>query len=152
MPLPNIFDSVVAEGIIQRIEHLKPDSPALWGKMDVAQMLAHCNVTYDLIYTDKYPKPGFFVRLMLKAFVKNSVTGEVHYKKNLATGPQFRISDAKVFEEEKQLLISNIRKTQAFGAQWFEGKESHSFGPLSAQEWNNMFYKHLDHHLSQFGV
>ena len=33
-----------------------------------------------------------------------------------------------------------------------DGKESFSFGKLKAQEWNNMFAKHLNHHLEQFGV
>ena len=43
-------------------------------------------------------------------------------------------------------------KTQELGEAHFEGKESHSFGPLNKTEWNNMFYKHADHHLTQFGV
>jgi hypothetical protein len=38
------------------------------------------------------------------------------------------------------------------GADAFEGKESNSFGKLTASEWNIMMYKHLDHHLTQFGV
>ena len=45
-----------------------------------------------------------------------------------------------------------IVKTQFLGASHFEGKESHSFGNLTSSEWNNMFYKHLNHHLEQFGV
>jgi SRSO17 transposase len=49
-------------------------------------------------------------------------------------------------------LKAYIIKTQELGATHFEGKESHSFGTLTSTEWNNMFYKHLDHHLGQFGV
>lgn len=120
--------------------------------MNAGQMLAHCNVTYDLVYTDKYPKPGFLMKLILKVVVKNAVTNEKMYTKNLKTGPQFLISDERQFEEEKLKLIENIRKTQELGSEWFDGLASHSFGVLTAQEWNNMFYKHLDHHLSQFGV
>lgn len=152
MALPNIFEKEVTVTIISRIEKLSPETPALWGKMDVAQMLAHCNVSYDLIYTNKYPKPGFLMKLILKAFVKDKVVNEKTYTKNLATGPQFRIADSRRFEEEKQKLIDNLIKTQSFGSQWFDGKESHSFGRLTATEWNNMLYKHLDHHLRQFGA
>ena len=47
-------------------------------------------------------------------------------------------------------LSGDITKTQQLGENYFEGKESNSFGKLTASEWNNMFYKHLDHHLSQF--
>ena len=45
-----------------------------------------------------------------------------------------------------------MKKTQELGRSHFDGKESLSFGPINAQEWNNLFYKHLNHHLSQFGV
>jgi len=152
MALPNIFAKDVSEELISRINKLEPNSSALWGKMNSAQMLAHCNVSYDLVYTEKYPKPGFIMRLILKAFVKNSVVNEKTYAKNLQTGPQFRISDERQFETEKSKLIDNIRKTQELGKDWFEGRESHSFGKLSSEEWNNMFFKHLEHHLGQFGV
>ena len=49
-------------------------------------------------------------------------------------------------------LIDYINRTQQLGENHFDGKESHSFGPLTKTEWNNMFYKHLDHHLAQFGA
>jgi ectoine hydroxylase-related dioxygenase (phytanoyl-CoA dioxygenase family) len=55
-------------------------------------------------------------------------------------------------DAEKERLIGFIRQVQALGAQHFDGKESHSFGVLNSKEWNNMFYKHLNHHLEQFGV
>ena len=85
-------------------------------------------------------------------FVKPIVVNEKPYKKSSQTAPEFLIKDERNFEKEKQRLINYIQKTEQMGAPAFEGKESHSFGPLSPQEWNNMFYKHLDHHLTQFGV
>jgi hypothetical protein len=45
-----------------------------------------------------------------------------------------------------------MKKTQGLGEAHFDGKDSHSFGNLSKSQWNTMFYKHLDHHLTQFGV
>ena len=56
------------------------------------------------------------------------------------------------FEEEKEKIIDYINKTQELGATHFDGKESHSLGKLTINEWNNLFYKHIDHHLNQFGV
>jgi hypothetical protein len=138
--------------MIQRIEKLDSTTQPQWGKMNVAQMLAHCNVTYEMIYEDKHPKPGGFKKWMLKTFIKPIVVGEKTYKKNSKTAPEFIIADAREFESEKSRLIDHINKTAELGRDHFEGKESHSFGKLTAQEWNNMFYKHLDHHLTQFGV
>ena len=62
------------------------------------------------------------------------------------------LRDAKDFEYEKNRLINYISQTQQLGEGYFDQKESHSFGKLNKTEWNNMFYKHLDHHLKQFGV
>ena len=47
---------------------------------------------------------------------------------------------------------TRIPKIQQLLSDYFNGKESHSFGILTVTEWNNSFYKHLDHHLNQFGV
>ncbi len=152
MPLPNIFDKEVSENVIHRINHLQPDKPPQWGKMNASQMLAHCNVAYEMVYEDKHPKPNALMKFILKSFVKQTVTGEKPYKRNSQTAPAFLIKDTKDFEKEKNRLISYIRKTQQLGETNFVNKESHSFGKLSITEWNNMFYKHIDHHLQQFGV
>jgi len=141
-----------AYALVQRINKLTPVTQPQWGKMNVAQMLAHCNVTYELAYDNNHPKPGAFKRMLLKAFVKPIVVGDKPYKRNSPTAPVFMVSAHQDFEKEKQRLIDYINKTQELGSLYFEGKESHSFGSLTAAEWDTMFYKHLDHHLTQFGV
>jgi hypothetical protein len=150
--MKNIFSPEVTSELISRINRLSPESPALWGKMAVDQMLAHCCVAYEMAFTDKYPKPNAIMRLILKTFVKKGVVNEVPYKKNIPTAPAFIIADRKNFEEEKARLIKYLEQVASLGKEHFEGKESPSFGPLTALEWNNLFYKHLDHHLNQFGV
>lgn len=150
--LPNIFQTSVAEEIISRINKLTPETKALWGKMNVAQMLAHCNVTYEMIYENKHPKPGAFLKVILKLMVKPIVTNEKPYKKSSQTAPAFIITDERIFNAEKARLIGFIKQVQAEGPDSFNGKESLSFGKLSTTEWNNMFFKHLNHHLSQFGA
>ena len=80
------------------------------------------------------------------------VVSEKPYSKNGRTAAQFIIADERDFETEKKRLIDFILKTQKLGEKYFDGKESHSFGVLTSNEWNTSFYKHLDHHLTQFGV
>lgn len=153
MALPNVFDTIVIGNIINRIQRLSPQSAPLWGKMNVAQMLAHCCVTYEFIFEPgKHSSPSGFMKFILKWMVKPTVVNEKPYKKSSQTAPAFIITDTRDFEKEQQRLIQYIQQTQQLGAQHFEGKASHSFGNLTAIEWNNMFYKHLDHHLTQFGV
>lgn len=151
--MENVFDAKDAQNYIDRINNLTPETKGSWGKMTVDQMLAHCNVSYEMVYEpEKHKKPGAIAKFILKAFVKSKVVGEKAYSQNGPTAPQFIVSDRKNFEEEKKRLIGFIQKTQQLGASAFDGKESFSFGKLKAQEWNNMFAKHLNHHLSQFGV
>lgn len=150
--MKNIFDKTVSEEIIERINLLTPNSIPNWGKMNVGQMLAHCNVTYELIYENNVSKPKGLKKWLLKKLVKNLVVNEKSYAKNGRTAPEFLITDTKEFDQEKERLISYINQTQQLGGVHFHNKESHSFGNLTTQEWNNMFYKHLNHHLTQFGV
>lgn len=150
--MKNVFDQKETAEILERIDKLSPSSQPLWGKMNVAQMLAHCNVSYELVYEDKHPKPNFLMKFMLKIFVKDTVVGDKPYQKNSQTAPMFLIVDERDFEVEKTRLVNYINKTLSLGEAYFDGKASHSFGVLSKTEWSNMFAKHLDHHLTQFGV
>lgn len=151
--MEDIFDAKVVQNVINRINHLTPESQRNWGKMSVDQMLAHCNVVYEMVYEqEKHKKPRFLMKLMMRNFVKPKTTNEIPYKPNLPTGPMFIMKGNKDFDLEKKRLIGFLQKTQQLGREAFDGKESMSFGILSANQWNNMFYKHLDHHLKQFSV
>lgn len=150
--MKNVFDQNDVNEYIHRINQLTPDSKALWGKMSVDQMLAHCNVSYEFVFSDKHKSPNPFVKLMLSLFVKKHIINDVPYKKNGPTAKEFIMTNVKEFESEKSRLIEHIQRVQQLGAHHFDGKESRSFGKLDKQGWNNMFAKHLDHHLSQFGV
>ena len=150
--MKNIFKATDVQDIINRIESLTPQTAPQWGKMTVDQMLAHLNVAYDMTYTDQYKKPGAIGKFFLKLFVKNAVVGPKPYPKNGKTAPDFIIKDSRDFDAEKKKLIEYLDKTQSLGSAHFENRASHSFGPLTSDQWNIMFSKHLDHHLTQFGV
>ncbi|MGB1307910.1 MAG: DUF1569 domain-containing protein [Oceanihabitans sp.] len=150
--MKNMFDKKVTIAVINRINKLENTTSPLWGKMQVDQMLAHCNVAYEKTYNTEFPKISGFKKFLLKLLIKPLVVNEKPYKKNGRTAPEFLITNQRNFEVEKTRLIDYINQTQELGAANFENKESHSFGKLSSKEWNNMFYKHLDHHLQQFGV
>ena len=151
--MQNVFDAQDAQEYINRINNLTPETQRKWGKMSVDQVLAHLNVAYDLTFTpEKFPKPSFIAKFLLSRFVKPKITNEIPYKQSLPTSLAFIIADERNFEEEKAKLIGNIQRVQQLGREAFEGKENINFGRMTAQGWNNMFAKHLNHHLDQFGV
>jgi Protein of unknown function (DUF1569) len=152
MPLPNIFTKEVNDQLINRLNMLTPSTKQVWGKMNVAQMLAHCNVTYDLAFDRIKEKHNFLMKIVLKTIVKKTVTDEAPYKHSLRTAPVFLVSDVQDFDKQKAILIENLNACFDKGPDFFDGKTSQSFGKMNITEWNNMFYKHLDHHFRQFGV
>jgi hypothetical protein len=52
----SLFDDKSAVEIVNRIDQLKPDSQRLWGKMNVAQMLAHCSAALETATGKKIPR------------------------------------------------------------------------------------------------
>ena len=152
MNIPNIFQATEVAQLIDRINILSPSTKPLWGKMYADQMLAHVNVAYEMAFEDLHPKPKRFKKLILKLLVKKAVTGPKAYSKNSRTAPVFIIKGSCDFEVEQKRLITYLNKVLSLGREHFEQLESHGFGPLSSEEWNTLFAKHLEHHLQQFGV
>ena len=152
MALPSVYERKTNEDLFIRLDKIKFDAKPKWGKMDAPKMLAHLNIAYDLAFERIFAKPNIFMKLLIILFIKKVVTNEIPYKQNSPTAPVFIISNEKDFEAEKAKLIANIKEVQSKGAAFFEGKVNQSFGKLTAIEWNNMFYKHLNHHFNQFGV
>ncbi|MES2799322.1 MAG: hypothetical protein V4638_04845 [Bacteroidota bacterium] len=150
--MKDIFESSVVAEIKERINNLSPETKPQWGKMNAPKMLAHCNVTYDMAFEPHRFKANAFKKFLLKKFVKPYVVTDKPYKKSSPTSPDFLIRTDKNFDTEKQRLFDYLDKVASLGKNHFEGKESASFGALSADEWNVMFYKHLDWHLTQFGA
>jgi len=108
--MKSVFDPIDVHETLNRIIRLTPETQAKWGKMNVAQMLAHCNVTYEMIYENIHPKPNPILRLFLKLVIKGKVVSDKPYPPNSPTAPAFIISDAKQFEKkEPDLSTISIR-------------------------------------------
>lgn len=154
--MKSIYDEAVTKELENRVRSLTPATQALWGKMDVAQMMAHCNVPYEMAQvgpsTQEFKTATGIKRWVMKTFIKPFVVGEKPYKKNITTAPEFKIVDARDFDVEQSRLLENVATSYKNGRDYFEQRASPSFGPMTAEEWSNLFYKHLDHHLQQFGA
>ena len=149
---PSIFDPATTEAMLTRLEGISADTTPQWGKMNAGQMLAHLNVAYDITNGKLPVSYNPFMRLMLKMFVKKIVVGSKPYAKNGQTAPVFIIEGDRDFAAEKAKLVANMKAVEAEGAAAYEGRVSPSFGKMSSQEWSNQFWKHMDHHFTQFGV
>ena len=119
--------------------------------MTVSQMLAHSQTTIEVALGDRTLKGGLMAFLFGK-MAKKKLVKEAPFKKNLPTAPSFIIKGGRNFNEEKEKLVTLV---QHFGKSDPEeiAKRPHPFfGKLTTEEWNILQSKHLDHHLTQFGV
>lgn len=152
MQLSNIYSQSGSQVLINRINQLNPSTAAQWGKMNVSQMLAHCNISFEMAHNDNFKKSSPFLRFILKNLVKGGFVNDKPLKKNSSTAPELIVNTEKNFAHEKQALVSYLNKTVELGENHFNGKDHPGFGVMSSSEWNMFLGKHLDHHLTQFGV
>jgi hypothetical protein len=149
--MKNLFDKSTLEEVISRLNNLTPQSQRQWGKMDVAQMLAHCKEAFKVPLLQKSP-PRMFMGYVIGWMVKPKLYNESPWKQNLPTAPQFIIKDQRNFESEKSELLSLINKFYNDNPQRIATIVHPMFGKYTGEQWGKAMYKHLDHHLQQFGV
>jgi len=107
--MKNLFDKDAYNEVIERINTLSPQSQRQWGKMDVAQMLAHCKEAFKVPLSDK-KMPRMFIGLLIGWMIKPKLYNESPWKKNLPTAPNFIIKDQRDFEKEKNELVGLINQ------------------------------------------
>lgn len=138
--------------IRSRIENLKLDSERQWGKMDIAQMIAHCNVPIEQ-GTGKAPfkdESNFLSKTLIRWVVLNKIK-KGNFGKNLPTTKNFTITDERDFNKEKQRLLENIEDFYTKGNQGVLNRHP-AFGVFTNEQWGSLMYVHLDHHLKQFSA
>lgn len=149
MEIKNLLDPEVKQEIINRIHKLTPETKQLWGKMNVSQMLAHVQMPIRIAFGTHRPKGSFLLRLIGPLF-KSKLWDENPYKQSLPTDPTFVMTGLeKDFEKEKTALLDLVNRFTESNII----KEQHPvFGKLTRHNWSKATWKHLDHHLRQFGV
>ena len=149
MEVKNLFDPSVKQEIIERINKLTAQTQRQWGKMNVSQMLAHVQMPIRIAFGTHQPKGSFLLRLIGPLF-KSKLWDENPYKRSLPTDPTFIMTNSeKEFESEKSALLELI---DIFSEEGLVSEKHPVFGKLTKDNWSKATWKHLDHHLKQFGV
>ncbi len=149
--MKNLFERESAEEIISRIDKLQPATERQWGKMDVAQMMAHCSATMDMA-SGRLNPPRILLGRLLGPLVKPFFTNEKPFSRNGPTDKKLVISDQRDFPREQEQLRLKIRQFHDGGEGNCTRHPHPFFGALTPQQWSRGMYKHLDHHLRQFGA
>lgn len=149
--METLFSAETTTACIDRINSLTPESQRQWGKMDVAQMLAHCSETMDVARGNREIKRGF-ISYMIGGLMKKGFYNDKPVPKNSPTHPSFVMVDQHDLEAEKQKMIAHLKAFQAAGEAGCTSKPHAFFGNVTKAQWGMGMYKHLDHHLQQFSA
>ena len=148
----NIYDPAMVLEVKERLAKLTPESARQWGKMDAAQAVAHCATSMEWAVGDKKP-PRMFVGRVLGVIVKPlALKDDAPMRRNSPTSPDLVIADARDLARERERLCGLIDRFVAAGPAGCTQHPHSFFGRMKPEEWAVLMYKHLDHHLRQFGV
>jgi Protein of unknown function (DUF1569) len=147
----NLFEKEAVDEVCGRLDKLQPETPRQWGKMDVAQMMAHCSAALDMA-SGKLNPPRMFIGRVLGPLVKPIYTNEKPFAKSTPTEKKLIISDQRDFTRERERLKQCVRQFHEGGEAECTRHPHPFFGALTTYEWSRGMYKHLDHHLRQFGA
>jgi hypothetical protein len=148
----NLYDAADAREIKERLALLRQDSARQWGKMNVAQAVAHCAASMEWAVGDRVP-PRMFLPSLLGRVIKPLVMrDDKPFRRNTPTAPDLVVPDQRDLDAERERLLTLIDRFTAAGRAGCTTKPHSFFGRMTPDEWAILTYKHLDHHLRQFGV
>lgn len=150
--MKNLFETATVNEVKDRIGRLGPNNTRQWGKMNPAQAMAHCATSMEWALGEK-SEPRMFLGRLLGPLAKAKVLrDEAPLRRNTPTAKSLVVADERDLAKENQRLCALIDRFCAGGPQGCTKHPHTFFGPLTPDEWSRLMYKHLDHHLRQFGA
>ncbi|MCB9879073.1 MAG: DUF1569 domain-containing protein [Planctomycetes bacterium] len=146
----SLFDAAGRAAMLARLDALRPESARQWGKMDAAQMLAHCQRPLQVALGELPLKRGL-LGLLFGRMAKKMLLASRPWKQGMATAPEFVVADARDFAREHAALRALVVRFGEGGPAALTKRPHPFFGPLTDAEWQALQWRHLDHHLQQFG-
>jgi hypothetical protein len=150
--MKSLFSEATLTQIEERINSVTDESKRQWGSMSPAQMLWHCKAPLRLALnnTESKRKVNPLKKIIYRLF-KSSMYNDKPWKQNLPAPKAFVASETYDLEQEKKNLLGLVKQFHDRKDQE-EWKPHPIFGKFTKEQWGQMQYKHLDHHLRQFGV
>ncbi|MDM1555573.1 DUF1569 domain-containing protein [Chryseobacterium indologenes] len=147
----NLLKKETTDFIIERVQNLSVAHQSQWGTMTASEMLLHCNSCNRQILEESRGNKKTAIKQYLLRILALYIAPD--FKKNIQGEPEHNTRGKSTdldFEKYKNEFIDLIRQ---FPLNTKPLTLSHpAFGNISTYEWGIAAYKHMDHHLRQFGV
>ena len=148
------LDSATVKDLLDRLQRLRPETRALWGKMNAHQMMCHLTDSFGLAMGAKSASEDitFLNRTLIRWVALHT---RLPWPKGVPTRPEMdQLSGGTrptEFAYDMAALAASIPRF-AEGSRTFQFARHPTFGELTEWEWMRWGYLHADHHLRQFGV
>jgi hypothetical protein len=148
VPLRTLLNDEDRSLLIQRLQRVHPNADPAWGTLNAPRMLCHVADQMRIALGDVSSKPvhTFATRTLLKTLVVN--TGFAPPRGKIKTAPEMLMSKPAAWEADLAACVELAERVGTGSAHAVHP----TFGPLSPEQWGRLCWKHLDHHLVQFGV
>jgi hypothetical protein len=149
----SVFQPDCAEELLERLDLLSPDRARRWGRMNAHQAVCHLSDSLKAVLGERpLPRQPLTMRKRLIRFV--AFTVPLRWPHGFRTSRELDAERGGTppvgYERDVAELARLLRR---FVATRGAGLEPHyAWGQLSRGEWGRYVYRHLDHHLRQFGV
>jgi hypothetical protein len=132
-----------------RVQRLRAEQKPQWGRMSAVQMVAHLSDSLRMASgeLEVAPKKVPFRYSPLKELVLYLLP----MPKGLPTSPELIARKPGDWSEEIADLRDQLNGVVQRGAEALSPTHP-AFGNMSARQWGVLIYRHIDHHLRQFGV
>jgi hypothetical protein len=148
----HLYEPAAVAEVKDRLARLRADATRQWGTMTAPQAVAHCAAGMELALGDRRP-PQLFLGRIIGAIVKPlALANEAPMRRNSPTVPDLVIAEERDLDTERDRLTSLIDRFVAAGPAGCTTHPHSFFGRMTPREWAILMYKHLDHHLRQFGA
>ena len=150
--MKDLFDDATVAEVTGRVGRLTPASRREWGTMTAAQAVAHCSLGMETALGDTKPRRVLMGRILGPVVKRLALGNDEPMRKNSPTAPELVVKDERDLDQEKLRLIGLIDRFSKGGAAGCTDHPHAFFGALTPEQWSELMYKHLDHHLRQFGA
>lgn len=151
--MSNLHDPAARDELLQRIESLTPESQRQWGRMSPHGMVCHLNDAFLASFGERDAKGrGNILHRTIIRFIAFSTP--MPWPPGAKTLPEFDQEIGGTPPEEFAADVARLRShIERFHDSKGQGLAPHPvFGSLTKGEWGRWGYRHVDHHLRQFGV
>jgi len=150
--MKNLFEAARVEEVKKRVAQLRPDSERQWGTMNPAQVLDHCCRGFEMAAGQIRPPRALIGRILGPIIKPMALKNDDPMRKNSPTAKELLVQEERDFDAERERLCGLIDRFVTTGPTGCTTYPHMFFGRLTPEEWAILMYKHMDHHLRQFGV